>query len=172
MQVKGLANEVISHLLLTIVGVFSQLLMAPLYIRDFGQQGYSRISIIFSLCAFALISDYGFYITASNRLVQIFKTEGYFALVLWRKYLRSVYLAFIVVAPILYLYFIVLSTKNPKLWEGLKYETIIFIVFLGAAATSLVNHSLLIKFQLIDKFGRGMKVLAILRLAEVGIQTI
>lgn len=172
MRVKGLANEVISHLLLTSVGVFSQLLIAPLYIRDFGQQGYSRISIILSLCAFALISDYGLYITASNRLVQIFKTEGYFALVLWRKYLRSVFLVFIVVAPILYLYFITSATKNPKLWEGLKHETIIFLLFLGAASTSLIQHSLLIKYQLIDNFGRGLRILAILRLAEVSILAI
>ena len=170
MRGKKLVDDVMSHLILTLVGVFSQILIAPLYIRDFGQQGYSRLSIILSVCAFVLVSDYGIYLTASSRLIHVYRNHSYFSRSIWQQYARSIAIAFAATTPILLLYFLHLTKTNPSLWRNFEFAWTILILFMGSAAMGLVQHALLIKFQVTDKFGRGMKVLAFLRLMEIAIQ--
>lgn len=170
MRGKKLVDDVMSHLILTLVGVFSQILIAPLYIRDFGQQGYSRLSIILSVCAFVLVSDYGIYLTASSRLIHVYRNHSYFSRSIWQQYARSIAIAFAATTPILLLYFLHLTKTNPSLWRNFEFAWTILILFMGSAAMSLVQHALLIKFQVTDKFGLGLKVLAFLRLMEIAIQ--
>lgn len=170
MRGKKLVDDVMSHLILTLIGLFSQILTAPLYIRDFGQQGYSRLSIILSVCAFVMVSDYGIYLTASSRLVYVYRNHNYFSRSIWQQYARSIAIAFAVTTLILLLYFLHLTKTNPSLWKNFEFAWAILILFMGSAAMNLVQNALLIKFQVTDKFGRGMKVLACLRLMETAIQ--
>lgn len=170
MRGKKLVDDVMSHLILTLIGVFSLILTTPLYIRDFGQQGYSRLSIILSVCAFVMVSDYGIYLTASSRLVYVYRNHNYFSRSIWQQYARSTAIAFAVTTLILLLYFLHLTKTNPSLWKNFEFAWAILILFMGSAAMNLVQNALLIKFQVTDKFGRGMKVLACLRLMETAIQ--
>jgi O-antigen/teichoic acid export membrane protein len=172
MRGKKFVDNVMSHLILSLVGVFSQILIVPLYIRDFGQQRYSGISIILSISAFVLISDYGIYLTTSSRLVQLYRDYNFYSLRVWNLYLRYVATAFAATTSILLLYFVHLTRSNPDLWQGFESAWVVLVLFIGSAATSLLQHAQLIKFQLIDQFGRGMKLLAFLRLMEVLIQGI
>ena len=105
MRTKRFADDVFSHLVLTLIGVISPLILTPLYIRDFGEKDYSRISIIFSLCAFVLVSDYGVHQAASAQLVKTFRAYNYFSINIWKQYSKIVIKTFIGIFIILFLYF-------------------------------------------------------------------
>lgn len=172
MRTKRFADDVFSHLALTLIGVLSPLILTPLYIRDFGEKDYSRISIIFSLCAFVLVSDYGVHQAASAQLVKTFRAYNYFSINIWKQYSKIVIKTFIGIFITLFLYFIYLKESNPNFWYGLKLAWIIYIIFTGSTAMNLLQHALLIKFQLKDNFGRGLRYLAFLRLIEIVLQGI
>lgn len=172
MRTKRFADDVISHLILTLIGVLSPLMLTPLYIRDFGEKDYSRISIIFSLCAFVLVSDYGVHQAASAQLVKIFKAYNYFSINIWKQYSKIVIKTFIGIFITLSLYFIYLKESNPNFWYGFRLAWIIFMIFTASTAMNLFQHALLIKFQLNDNFGRGLRNLAFLRLIEIILQGI
>lgn len=172
MRGKKFVDNVMSHLILTLVGVFSQILIVPLYIRNFGQQGYSGMSIILSISAFVLVSDYGIYLTASSRLLQLYRDYNFYSLRVWSLYFKYVAIAFFAITFFLLLYFLHLTKSNPDLWQDFESAWVVLVLFIGSAATRLLQHAQLIKFQLIDRFGRGMKVLAFLHLMEVLMQGI
>jgi O-antigen/teichoic acid export membrane protein len=167
MQGKKLSNDVLSHFILSSIGVLSQLMLVPLYIRAFGEQGYSRLSIIFSICAFVLVSDYGVYLAASSQIIKIYKDHKYFSLKIWNQYSKYVTIASTCIAPILFIFFLHSNESSPVLWQDLEFKWIIFIIFMASTAISLIQHALLIKFQLIDNFGLGLRYLAYLRIFEV-----
>ena len=172
MRTKRFADDVFSHLALTLIGVLSPLILTPLYIRDFGEKDYSRISIIFSLCAFVLVSDYGVHQAASAQLVKTFRAYNYFSINIWKQYSKIVIKTFIAIFVALFLYFIYLKESNYNFWYGLELAWIIYIIFTGSTAMNLLQHALLIKFQLKNNFGGGLRYLAFLRFIEIVLQGI
>ena len=172
MKTKKFADDVFSHLALTLIGVLAPLILTPLYIRDFGEEDYSRISIIFSLCAFVLVSDYGVHQAASAQLAKTFRAYNYFSINIWKQYSKIVIKTFIAIFVALFLYFIYLKESNYNFWYGLELAWIIYIIFTGSTAMNLLQHALLIKFQLKNNFGGGLRYLAFLRFIEIVLQGI
>ena len=170
MRKDKLVEEVISYFLLTLVGVLSQFVLTPLFIKSFGEDDYSRVFIIISICSFVLVSDYGIYQFVSSRLLFTFQNDNYFSIDLWKHYLITVTKLTLGIGLLLFLYFIYLTRSNPVLWEGFKFSWLIFVIFLSYTSMSLLNHAQLIKFQINNKFGLGLRYLAYLRLLEVAFQ--
>lgn len=169
---RKFADDVFGHLVLTIIGVLSPVILTPLYIRNFGQEDYSRISIIFSLCAFVLVADYGLHQAASAHLIKIFRADNYFSINIWKQYSKIVIKTFVGIFILLLVYFIHLIETQPNFWFGLNFPVFIFIIFAGSTAMSLFHHALLIKFQIKDNFGRGLRILSLFRLSEIILQGI
>lgn len=163
-------NDVVSHALVNIVGVSSQVILVPLYIRNFGENGYSFLAVIFSISAFILASDYGVYMSASAEINRIFRSNNYFSFTLWRDYSKYVIKTSGFLALILCLYFWYSSYNNRELWVYSELDSMIFIIFLISSSMSLVQHADLIKYQVREKFGKGLKTLATIRLVEASIQ--
>ena len=145
----------------------AQVLMVPLFIASFGQFGYVTWITINSYTAFILMSDFGILIVATVFLTNSVRSTDTFAIDIWEKCKALTLKLSITIAFSLFVLYWGINFLFKHNISDAKTSLLVFVFLAILSILTVWQHTILSTFQIFDRYGQGMTLLAVIRIVEV-----